>query len=86
LFSWVTRHAHPDCVFCSVFGFFLFLFVFVFSVTAEEFLAARPGRIWVDLTAYGTLGGPWDKRRGFDSIVQAAAGFNSEEGSVRGLI
>jgi hypothetical protein len=71
-----------------LFGFWFFFFsrFFFFSVTAEEFLAARPGRIWVDLTAYGTLGGPWDKRRGFDSIVQAAAGFNSEEGSVRGLI
>lgn len=40
--------------------------------------AIRPGIIYVSLSAYGYTG-PWAARRGFDSIVQTASGFNTEE-------
>jgi hypothetical protein len=39
----------------------------------------RPGIVCVSLTAYGTQG-PWAERRGFDSLVQTAMGFNHAEG------
>ena len=43
----------------------------------------RPGLVYVSLTAYGTQG-PWAGRRGFDSLVQTAAGFNHAEGEAAG--
>ncbi len=48
----------------------------------------RPGRapagiVAVSLTAYGTQG-PWAERRGFDSLVQTAMGFNHAEGEAAG--
>jgi hypothetical protein len=47
---------------------------------APEALAARrPGIVCVSLSAYGTQG-PWQSRRGFDSLVQTAMGFNLAEG------
>lgn len=45
---------------------------------AEEACAKRPGLVYVSLTAYGTQG-PWSLRRGFDSLVQTATGFNHAE-------
>ncbi len=45
--------------------------------------AARPGIVYVSLSAYGTLG-PWSGRRGFDSLVQTAMGFNLAEGQAKG--
>lgn len=44
----------------------------------EAVAALRPGIVYVSLTAYGQAG-PWAARRGFDSIVQAASGFNDAE-------
>jgi len=44
---------------------------------------ARPGIVYVSLTAYGTHG-PWAARRGFDSLVQTAMGFNHAEGEAAG--
>ncbi|OSX61155.1 hypothetical protein POSPLADRAFT_1146724 [Postia placenta MAD-698-R-SB12] len=41
--------------------------------------AARPGVVYASLTAYGWEG-PWAERRGFDSLVQTASGFNVAEG------
>jgi hypothetical protein len=38
----------------------------------------RPGIVCVSLSAYGTQG-PWAGRRGFDSLVQTATGFNRAE-------
>ncbi|MES3003927.1 MAG: CoA transferase [Pseudomonadota bacterium] len=38
----------------------------------------RPGIVYVSLSAYGTQG-PWATRRGFDSLVQTAMGFNQAE-------
>ena len=42
-------------------------------------LAQRnPGIVYVSLSAYGDQG-PWGTRRGFDSLVQSAMGFNHAE-------
>jgi crotonobetainyl-CoA:carnitine CoA-transferase CaiB-like acyl-CoA transferase len=48
--------------------------------------AARinPGIIYVTLSAYGAAG-PWAERRGFDSLVQTATGFNHAEGQAAGI-
>jgi crotonobetainyl-CoA:carnitine CoA-transferase CaiB-like acyl-CoA transferase len=48
--------------------------------------AARisPGIISVSLSAYGDAG-PWAERRGFDSLVQTATGFNHAEGQAAGV-
>lgn len=43
----------------------------------------RPGIVYVSLSAYGTQG-PWAGRRGFDSLVQTAMGFNQAEGEAAG--
>jgi crotonobetainyl-CoA:carnitine CoA-transferase CaiB-like acyl-CoA transferase len=43
----------------------------------------RPGIVYVSLSAYGTRG-PWAGRRGFDSLVQTAMGFNRAEGDAAG--
>lgn len=48
--------------------------------------AARisPGIVYVTLSAYGHSG-PWSERRGFDSLVQTATGFNHAEGRAAGI-
>jgi crotonobetainyl-CoA:carnitine CoA-transferase CaiB-like acyl-CoA transferase len=38
----------------------------------------RPGIVYVSLSAYGEEG-PWAEKRGFDSLVQTATGFNHAE-------
>jgi crotonobetainyl-CoA:carnitine CoA-transferase CaiB-like acyl-CoA transferase len=43
----------------------------------------RPGIIYVSLSAYGQKG-PWSGRRGFDSLVQTASGFNDAEARAAG--
>jgi crotonobetainyl-CoA:carnitine CoA-transferase CaiB-like acyl-CoA transferase len=50
---------------------------------AEQVVAQRPGIVCVSLSAYGTQG-PWASRRGFDSLVQTAMGFNHAEGEAAG--
>jgi crotonobetainyl-CoA:carnitine CoA-transferase CaiB-like acyl-CoA transferase len=49
----------------------------------EAVAQLRPGIVCVSLSAYGYLG-PWAVRRGFDSLVQTATGFNHEEGVAAG--
>jgi crotonobetainyl-CoA:carnitine CoA-transferase CaiB-like acyl-CoA transferase len=49
----------------------------------EAMAERRPGIVCVSLTAYGTQG-PWAGRRGFDSLVQTAMGFNHAEGEAAG--
>ena len=44
----------------------------------DALTAWRPGIVIVALSAYGSVG-PWGARRGFDSLVQAATGFNLAE-------
>lgn len=43
----------------------------------------RPGLVYASLSAYGPKG-PWAARRGFDSLLQAAMGFNHAEGQAAG--
>ncbi|KAJ7644377.1 CoA-transferase family III domain-containing protein [Roridomyces roridus] len=46
---------------------------------ATDLAALRPGIVVANLTAWG-WDGPWKDRRGFDSLVQTATGFNAAEG------
>jgi crotonobetainyl-CoA:carnitine CoA-transferase CaiB-like acyl-CoA transferase len=50
----------------------------------EEAARINPGIIFVSLSAYGHAG-PWSERRGFDSLVQTATGFNHAEGQAAGV-
>lgn len=50
---------------------------------AEALAARRPGLVIVSLSAYGETG-PWAGRRGFDSLVQTATGFNQAEAQAAG--
>jgi crotonobetainyl-CoA:carnitine CoA-transferase CaiB-like acyl-CoA transferase len=45
--------------------------------------ATRPGIVLVSLSAYGETG-PWAGKRGFDSLVQSATGFNEAEAHAAG--
>jgi crotonobetainyl-CoA:carnitine CoA-transferase CaiB-like acyl-CoA transferase len=45
--------------------------------------ALSPGIVAVSLSAYGSAG-PWAGRRGFDSLVQTATGFNAAEAEAFG--
>ena len=45
--------------------------------------ALRPGLVTASLSAYGAAG-PWSGRRGFDSLVQTASGFNFAEAAAAG--
>lgn len=49
----------------------------------EQAAALRPGIVYVSLCAYGH-DGPWANRRGFDSLVQTASGFNWAEADAAG--
>jgi crotonobetainyl-CoA:carnitine CoA-transferase CaiB-like acyl-CoA transferase len=49
----------------------------------HELARIRPGIVSVSLSAYGTEG-PWASRRGFDSLVQTATGFNHAEAAAAG--
>ncbi|KAF8630874.1 hypothetical protein AX17_005233 [Amanita inopinata Kibby_2008] len=44
----------------------------------KDLAALVPGIVCANLTAWG-WDGPWKNRRGFDSLVQTATGFNHEE-------
>ena len=50
----------------------------------EDVAALRPGIVYVSLSAYGEAG-PWAPRRGFNSLVQTATGFNAAEGRAAGV-
>ena len=49
----------------------------------QQLAQMRPGIIAVSLSAYGQRG-PWANRRGFDSLVQTATGFNHAEAQAFG--
>jgi len=49
----------------------------------EDAARIRPGIVYVSLSAYGHTG-PWAGRRGFDSLVQTATGFNHAEAQAAG--
>jgi crotonobetainyl-CoA:carnitine CoA-transferase CaiB-like acyl-CoA transferase len=52
--------------------------------SADDAARISPGIIYVSLSAYGHAG-PWAERRGFDSLVQTATGFNHAEGQAAGV-
>lgn len=49
----------------------------------EDVARLRPGIVYVSLSAYGEAG-PWAGRRGFDTLVQTASGFNLAEADAAG--
>ncbi|KAA5607970.1 CoA transferase, partial [Rhodovastum atsumiense] len=49
----------------------------------EALAALRPGIVVATLSAYGETG-PWGGRRGYDSLVQTATGFNAAEAEAAG--
>jgi hypothetical protein len=49
----------------------------------EALTALRPGIVVATLSAYGETG-PWGGKRGFDSLVQTATGFNHAEAEAAG--
>ena len=55
-----------------------------FGFAPEEAARINPGIVYVTLSAYGHAG-PWAERRGFDSLVQTATGFNHAEGQAAGV-
>jgi crotonobetainyl-CoA:carnitine CoA-transferase CaiB-like acyl-CoA transferase len=50
----------------------------------QDAAGISPGIVYVSLSAYGHAG-PWAERRGFDSLVQTATGFNHAEGQAAGI-
>ncbi len=50
----------------------------------DEVAALRPGIVYVSVCAYG-YDGPWQDRRGFDSLLQSVSGIAHEEGRAAGL-
>ncbi|MBI5130481.1 MAG: CoA transferase [Rhodopseudomonas palustris] len=56
----------------------------VLGFSPEQAAAINPGLVYVSLSAYGRSG-PWAERRGFDSLVQCATGFNHAEGQAAGV-
>lgn len=50
----------------------------------EDAARISPGIVYVSLCAYGDAG-PWEGRRGFDSLVQTSTGFNEAEGRAAGV-
>ena len=54
-----------------------------FGFDAAALAERNPGMVYVSLCAYGELG-PWGTRRGFDSLVQSAMGFNHAEAQAAG--
>src|SRR6516165_3503526 len=57
--------------------------VAAFGFGPQEVARIRPGIVYVSLCAYG-YEGPWAGRRGFDSLVQTASGFNAAEAEAFG--
>jgi CoA-transferase family III len=54
-----------------------------FGFGPEDVARVRPGIVMVSLSAYGDTG-VWAGRRGFDSLVQTATGFNHAEAEAAG--
>ena len=50
----------------------------------DDVARLRPGIVYVTLSAYSHAG-PWAGRRGFDSLVQTASGFNAAEAEAAGI-
>lgn len=53
------------------------------GLSARQLAEVCPGLVYVSLSAYGSRGS-WAERRGFDSLVQSATGFNMAEAQAAG--
>lgn len=53
------------------------------ALASAEIGRLRPGIVYASLSAYGRAG-PWSAKRGFDSLVQTATGFNLAEAEAAG--
>jgi crotonobetainyl-CoA:carnitine CoA-transferase CaiB-like acyl-CoA transferase len=53
------------------------------GLSPEELVKLNPNIIIANLSAFGTAG-PWNERRGFDSLVQTCSGMNVSEASYFG--
>lgn len=58
--------------------------VAVLGFGPEDAARINPGIVYVSLCAY-SHDGPWAGRRGFDSLVQTASGFNDAEAKAAGI-
>ncbi len=54
-----------------------------FGFGPDALARLHPGIVAVSLSAYGAAG-PWEGKRGFDSLVQTASGFNVAEAAAAG--
>jgi crotonobetainyl-CoA:carnitine CoA-transferase CaiB-like acyl-CoA transferase len=50
----------------------------------EDLARLRPGIVYVTLSAYGHAG-PWQARRGFETLIQSVTGMAQEQGLTAGL-
>jgi len=51
------------------------------GLSPEALAAARPGLVFVSLSAFSHVG-PWASRRGFDTVVQTVSGITSRQGEL----
>lgn len=54
-----------------------------FGFDARDVAEIKPGIVYAELSAWGWTG-PWGNRRGYDSLVQTATGFNHAEAEAAG--
>ena len=53
-----------------------------FGLSSDSLAKKYPGIVCVSLSAYGRSG-PWQHRRGYDSLLQSASGFNLAEAQAK---
>ena len=51
------------------------------GLSPRQLAEARPGIVYVSLSAFGRLG-PWAERRGFDTVVQTVSGITHRQGEL----
>ncbi|MBV9580770.1 MAG: CoA transferase [Chloroflexi bacterium] len=51
------------------------------GLSPEELAKARPGLVYVSLSAFSQVG-PWASRRGFDTVVQNVSGITTRQGEL----
>jgi crotonobetainyl-CoA:carnitine CoA-transferase CaiB-like acyl-CoA transferase len=55
-----------------------------YSFAPEDVARLRPGIVYVTVSAYSHLG-PWQERRGFETLIQSVSGMAHEQGLAAGL-
>jgi hypothetical protein len=51
------------------------------GLSPEELAGLRPGIIYISLSAFSHVG-PWESRRGFDTVVQTVSGITNRQGEL----